>query len=186
MQQTNTITTYQTQLNNLGIYSVVLDAYNREYIQILKNDNFRYFSKTKQWSKPGFNNLDQFNNYLIALFNHDTKMIKKLQPKKDEIIKQCITLKKAGFENKKKYINERNEQKINELLKVFDNGSVYLLLEYCKNKKLDFWSMTPDNAKKIIIENTELQHDIIEYNKQNNITNNTTWINDIFNDGLPF
>lgn len=42
MQQTNTITTYQTQLNNLGIYSVVLDTYNREY----KNRVFRLFNQT--------------------------------------------------------------------------------------------------------------------------------------------
>lgn len=178
--------TYTTQLNNFGICCIVLDQYNKEYIQLLKNDGFRYFSKNHQWSKTGFNNLDVFNSYLIALFNNDTQSIKKMQPNKKDIIKQCITLKKAGYQNKKNYIDKRNQAKINELEKVFDSGSANLLLIHCINKKINFWDLSIDEAKKIIINDLELQKDIIDYNNQNNITKNTSWINNLYNEGLPF
>jgi len=183
MQQNNI--TYTTQLNNLGICCIVLDRYNQEYIQALKNDGFKYYSITKQWSKPGFNSLDKFNNYLIALFNNDTKMLKKLKPNKDDLKNDIKKLAAIKYQTKKHYINNQNALKIAELEKIFDKGTAELICQFCIKNKLDFWSISESTAKDLIIKNNDLLNDIIDFNKTNNI-NNCNWINDVYNDGLPF
>ena len=186
MQQTTNFN-YTTQLNNFGICAIVLNKYNSEYIQVLKNNGFRYFSKTHEWSKPGFKNLEKFNNYIIALFNNDTKLLKQLQPKKDDIIKQCIELKKHGIDKKKLWINEQNEKAIQRLLQnnILDRGCCEIVLSYCIKNKINFWSITTEQTQQIIVDNETIMNDIIEYNKNMKIQN-CTWLENLYNDGLPF
>lgn len=183
--QTITANNYTTQLNNFGICSIILSSYNKDLIAILKHNDFRYFSKTKEWSKAGFTDLNTFNTYLIALFNNDTKLIKKLSPKKNDVIKQCIALKIAGRESKKNYINFKNNEKIAQLEKVFDSGVANIILEYCRVKKIDFWNISPEEIKAIILKNDNLLNDIIEFNKINDVIT-CDFIIDAINESLPF
>lgn len=184
-QSTTTITTFKTQFNKFNIASIVLSQYDQTMINKLKENNFKYFSITKEWSKAGFNDLQLFESYCIAVFNNDTKMIKKLEPKKDAVIKQCLILKKAGASKRLEYINRKNDEKIQELSNIFDYGTASILLEYYKINKLDFWSISESEAKKTILNNQTILNDIVEFNNTNNIKN-CSWIESTFNDGLPF
>jgi len=185
MQTTNNL--YTIQFNTFGIAAIVLNNYNADMIQTLKNDGFRYFSKTHEWSKPGFNNLEKFENYLIALFNNDTKLLQQFKPDKKTINKQFNNLKSLGFNKKQKYIDSMNEKTIQRLLNdgVLDRGCIEIILLYCIKNKINFWDITTESIKNLIAKNDAIMNDIIEYNKNSNI-NNCEWLQNLYNDGLPF
>jgi hypothetical protein len=188
MKTTQTNFNYTTQLNTFGISAIVLNSYNYEIIQTLKNDGFKYYAKTKEWSKPGFKNLDQFNNYLIALFNNDTKLLQQFKPDKKTTNKQYTAIFTSGVKTQKqKYIESMNEKTIQRLLNenILDRGCIEIMLSYCIKNKLNFWDITTQQIQSYISSNDEILNDIIEYNKAAKIQN-CTWLENLYNEGLPF
>lgn len=177
---------YEIKLNTFGIACITLDSYNKEYVEALKKNGFRYYSKTKEWSKPGFTDLERFEGFVLAVFNNDTKGMKKYGVEKEALIKQCYALKKAGMTSKMKYIEMKNSETIDRLMKNgFDLGTATIICEFYKHEKKDFWGITPEEARQVIVKNENLIEDIIDYNKTNNI--NTCSITlEIWNDGMPF
>lgn len=178
-------TQFLTQKNNLNICCIVLSNYDRAMIEQLKKYGFRYFSKTKEWSKTGFNDLSLFDNYCLAVLNNDTKMIKKLEPTKKDLKADIKKLAAIRYKSKKEYIQNKNNSKILELEKIFDKGTAELVCQFCIKNKIDFWSIDETGIKDLILNNIDLLNDIIDFNTSNTI-NSCKWILEAYNEGLPF